>query len=254
MCKIDLKDAYFSVPLHKDSRKLVRFLWAGNFYEFLCLRFILGPVLKIFTKLLKVPTSVLRRLMIRVIIYLDDLLILENSISEIFMARDSMIFLLHHLGFVINLNLRVDCEFWNYNFVITSEKDREDKGSMLEVIQGIRCITSGFEKTNRNFFFNHSSSAPNPSTVLFLTTTANCIYKTNRVLPHFAIADFHGEKRVVMVSQQSGTLQWLIGYTTTDTGPYSDRCILKRLGGCMSKDQDRGSVVLEGTGSTYQSA
>ena len=111
MCKIDLKDAYFSVPLHKDSRKLVRFLWAGNFYEFLCLCFSLGPVLKIFTKLLKVPISVLRRLMIRVIIYLDDLLILENSISEIFMARDSLIFLLHHLGFVINLNLRVDFEF-----------------------------------------------------------------------------------------------------------------------------------------------
>ena len=103
MCKIDLKDAYFSVPLHKDSRKLVRFLWAGNLYEFLCLCFGLGPAPRIFKKLLKVPISVLGRLMIRVIIYLDDLLILGNSMSEMFMARDSVIFLLQHLGFVINL-------------------------------------------------------------------------------------------------------------------------------------------------------
>ena len=57
-----------------------------------------------------------------------------------------------------------------------------------------------------------------------------------------------------MVGQQSGTLQWPIGYTTTGTGPYSDRCIQKRLRGCMSRDQNRGSVVQEETGSTYQSA
>ena len=76
VCKIDLKDAYFSIPVHKDSRKAVRFLWAGNLHEFLYLCFGLGPAPRIFTKLLKVPISVLRRLMIRVIIYLDDLFIL----------------------------------------------------------------------------------------------------------------------------------------------------------------------------------
>ena len=75
MYKIDLKDAYFSVPLHKDSRKLVQFLWAGKLYEVLCLYFGLRAALRIFTKLLKVPMSVLRHLMIRVIIYLDDLFI-----------------------------------------------------------------------------------------------------------------------------------------------------------------------------------
>ena len=103
MYKIDLNDAYFSVPLLRDSRKLVRFFWAENLYEFLCLCFGLGPAPRIFTKILKVPILVLRRLMIRVIIYLDDLLILGNNMSEIFMAMDSVIFLLQRLGFVINL-------------------------------------------------------------------------------------------------------------------------------------------------------
>ena len=31
MCKIDLEDEYDSVPQLKDSRKLVRLFWAGNF-------------------------------------------------------------------------------------------------------------------------------------------------------------------------------------------------------------------------------
>ena len=41
--------------------------------------------------------------MIRVIIYFDDLLILGNSMSEILIARDTVIFLLQHVGFVMNL-------------------------------------------------------------------------------------------------------------------------------------------------------
>ena len=42
MCKIDLKDAYVRHSvflLNRDSRKLLRFLWAANFYEFMCLCF-----------------------------------------------------------------------------------------------------------------------------------------------------------------------------------------------------------------------
>ena len=46
--------------------------------------------------------SLLRRLMIRVIIFLDDLLIFGNTMEEILVARDSVIFLLQHLSFVIN--------------------------------------------------------------------------------------------------------------------------------------------------------
>ena len=52
-------------------------------------------------------------------------------------------------------------------------EDREDKGSKPGVIQGIRGITSGFDETNRNTFFNHSSSAPSTSIVSLLATTAN---------------------------------------------------------------------------------
>ena len=46
--------------------------------------------------------SVLRRLMIRAVLFLDDLLIFRNTMEEILVVRDSVIFLLQHLGFVTN--------------------------------------------------------------------------------------------------------------------------------------------------------
>jgi len=92
MIKIDLKDAYFSIPLFQESKKFVRFAWEGNIYEFQCLMFGLGPAPRIFSKLLKVPMSVLRKLNIRLLIYLDDILLVCHSIEDAKMARDSTIF------------------------------------------------------------------------------------------------------------------------------------------------------------------
>ena len=102
LCKVDLKDAYFSVPLHNNSRKFVRFLWLGNLYEFLCLCFGLGSAPRISSKLLQIPIAILRRINVRLIIFLDDILLMEKTLQEMSMSRDTLIFLLQRLGFVIN--------------------------------------------------------------------------------------------------------------------------------------------------------
>ena len=60
--KIDLKDSYFSIHLAKKSRKHVRFQWMGLLYEFLRRRFDLSSAPWAFTKLMKIPISLLRRL------------------------------------------------------------------------------------------------------------------------------------------------------------------------------------------------
>ena len=93
MCKIDLKDAYFAIPLSVKSRKYVRFQWKGFLYEFFCLCFGLFPA----------PLSLLRKLNVRIIIYLDDMLLMASSLEDLLMARDTQIFILQHLGFLINI-------------------------------------------------------------------------------------------------------------------------------------------------------
>ena len=102
ICKLDLKDAYYCVPLQKNSRKYVRFRWSGNLCKFPCLCFGLVPAPRIFTKLLKIPIAILRRIIIKTVIYLDGMLLMGHSIEEINMCRNTVIFLLQHLGFVIN--------------------------------------------------------------------------------------------------------------------------------------------------------
>ena len=107
MCKIDLKDAYFCVPLHPEHRKYIRFKWEGQLYEFFCSSFGLGSAPRIFTKLLRIPVAVLRMINIRIIVYLDDFLLMSQTIEDLEMARDTLIFLFQQLGFVINLKKSV---------------------------------------------------------------------------------------------------------------------------------------------------
>ena len=119
LCKIDHNDAYFTIPLRKHSLKYVRFKWSGNLYEFFYLCFGLGPVQKVFNKLLNIPVSLLRRINIRIFVYLNDALLMRWSLQEIMKARDTYIFLLQNVGFVINLKKLIlqpvkQLEFWDY--------------------------------------------------------------------------------------------------------------------------------------------
>ena len=100
LCKLDLRDAYFCVPLNKQSRKYVRLEWEGSLYEFFCLCFGLGLAPRLFTKLIKVPISILCKLYIRIIVYLDDFLILGKTLEQSILSRNGVIYLLQNLGFV----------------------------------------------------------------------------------------------------------------------------------------------------------
>ena len=102
MCKIELKEDYFTVPLDKICHYLVRFIWKGNLYEFLCLCFGIGPVHSTFANFLKVPMSLVCRLNIRILIYLDDMLLMSQSIERLLVERDTIIFFLQLLRSAIN--------------------------------------------------------------------------------------------------------------------------------------------------------
>ena len=103
MCKLDLKDAYFSVPFQESSQQFVRFQWDHKIDQFLCLCFGLGPAPRIFTNLMKIPIAILRRLNMTLIIFLDDILLMATTEKELFQGRDTLIFLLKSLGFLINV-------------------------------------------------------------------------------------------------------------------------------------------------------
>ena len=91
------------VFLHQKHRKYIWFCCEGLQHEFLCLFFGLGPAPRIFTKLLEIPIAILRTINIRIIVYLDNLLLMSQTKEGLNMARDTLIFLLHQLELIINL-------------------------------------------------------------------------------------------------------------------------------------------------------
>ena len=102
MGKLDLKDAYTSVPIALKDRAFLRFLWKGQKFQFSTLPFGLSTAPFVFTKLLKPVAGHLRSQGIRLVIYLDDFLFLnqcpERLQKEMLMAKS----LLENLGFCIN--------------------------------------------------------------------------------------------------------------------------------------------------------
>ena len=71
-------------------------------WEFACLPFGLASAPKVFTKLLKPVVSILRQMGLRIIIYLDDILIMPQSCSLTLTHASTALNLLEGLGFEVN--------------------------------------------------------------------------------------------------------------------------------------------------------
>ena len=170
MCKLDLTDAYFSVRLEKDSRKLIRFRWEGNLYEFLCLCFGFGPATRIFIKLLKFP-SILRRLNTRVINHLYKILFLGVTIQDLMTAKFTLIFLLRHLGFIINLKksvltttqkiefLGLEIDQVKFTLSLTPQKLAKSQSFLQRNAKGTSSISFETDKIDRTSILNSTVRA-----------------------------------------------------------------------------------------------
>ena len=102
MIKLDLKDAYFCVPIHKDHQQYFHFQWLNSIREFSCLPFGYRPAPRRFTKLFRPVLAFLRKMGMRLVIYIDDIIILNQSCMALLQDRDMVVILLQCLGFVIN--------------------------------------------------------------------------------------------------------------------------------------------------------
>ena len=98
-----ISETYYYVPLIQAN--IYGFSGKGHFPSFSVFVFSLGPGLDPlrFTKILKVPISLLRSLQICMVIYLDDMLLISEKPEELLMGKDAITFLLTQLGSVINL-------------------------------------------------------------------------------------------------------------------------------------------------------
>ena len=102
MYKIDLKNAHWTVPVHRDDQKYLAFQWKGKTFHYKVWPFGLGPVLLMFTKLMKPVMATLRKLGLKNVIYFDDLWGVHSDRETAAIYAQVTVLLLEKLGMMIN--------------------------------------------------------------------------------------------------------------------------------------------------------
>ena len=99
---LDLQNAYFSLPVIQSHRKFLKFEWKGKLYQFNCLCFRISSAPRVFTKLMKVVFSHIRRLGIVTFYYIDDSLLEAGSPELCLEQANILMSMFENLGFFIN--------------------------------------------------------------------------------------------------------------------------------------------------------
>ena len=176
MVKLDLKDAYFTVPIWVKHQKFLRFIWKENLFEFACLPFGLASALRVFAKIMKPVVGLLRQLGIRVIVYLDDLLIMAESPPLARTHVNLALNLFGGLGFSVNYENSVvvpttSIEFLGFsvdsiNLTLSLPRDKVKK-VRKECHQLLENLTSTIQDLSRllgHFTSSIQAEFPAPST------------------------------------------------------------------------------------------
>ena len=107
LLKVDLKDAYLCVPMAKQHQKYLKFRWGEKLYQFQCLPFGLASAPRDFTKVMKPIVGLLRGLGVRMVVYLDDILLINQDPEILQREGKTLCHLLERLGFIVNMKKSV---------------------------------------------------------------------------------------------------------------------------------------------------
>ena len=114
---IDLQDAYLHVPIVKHHRQFLHFVWHNVPYQWRVLPFGLATAPRVFTSLTKSILFLCLRKGLRIVIYLDDILVLVHSKWAGIRARLFLCSLLVRLGLHINFSKSDLCLSQSFTFL-----------------------------------------------------------------------------------------------------------------------------------------
>ena len=154
---LDLTDAYLHIPIHYRSRKFLRFTLRGRVYQFKALPFGLSTSPFVFTRLMEVIATFLRRRAITLHPYLDDWLARNQNRRRLLEHRQFILSLINSLGLIINNEKSdlVPAQVFHRDGVSdpyqyrqsTSEQANEDIGDSQNVFTENLCISQRFPVT-----------------------------------------------------------------------------------------------------------
>ena len=240
------------------SKKFVRFVWSGNLYEFLRLYFGFGPASRLFSKLFKVPIALLRRLNIGLVIYLEDILLTGRTVEEILMSRDTLIFLLQHLGFVINLKKSVLKPSQQIEFLgleidthsMTSALTEEKKEKVILKRQNLLSHpqTTVLELTQLIGLMSSTVQADLPARLQIRYLQQQQIESLHQAISYQAeiVLNSLSKTGTPLVGGKIKIKQWKITKAKGTKFSDTNRCIKIRLGSLLQRGVNCGEIVRKG--------
>lgn len=100
---VDLREAYLHVPVHPSHRRFLRFKYAGGHFQYCAMPFGLSSAPRTFTKLVAVVAATLSAIPLRVLCYLDDILVLSSSEARAAHDIHQVLSAFQEHGFTVNL-------------------------------------------------------------------------------------------------------------------------------------------------------
>lgn len=107
MTKIDLSQAYFHIPVVQAHRRFLAFAYRNVVYEMTCLPFGLATAPYAFANVSNWLANLFRKEGIRIIVYLDDFLIMHSDPYVLEQQTQEILHCLQDLGWCINLEKSV---------------------------------------------------------------------------------------------------------------------------------------------------
>ena len=153
---LDLTDAYMHVPIHRRSRKYLRFTLRGQVYQFKALPFGLSTSPFVFTRLMTVIATFLRRRAITLHPYFDDWLARNQNHRRLLEHRQFILSLFNSLGLIINYEKSdlvpaqvftfIGMEFLTHINIVRVPQTRQ-----MKILETIRMVSQETSVSARDF-------------------------------------------------------------------------------------------------------
>ena len=137
-------------------------MWEGVKYECIGMPFGLAAAPRLSTKILAPAIRHLRRLGIRLSVYIDEIIVLTRSISQSVAHTQQTVNLLHHLGFSIHPEKCKLVPLRSQEFLGTQVNSKKMQFRVpREKLRSVRCeIFAAFDKTTGiSWLYNTSASS-----------------------------------------------------------------------------------------------
>ena len=244
-----------------SQKQLVQFQWQGETYQFNSLPFGLTSAPRVFTKILKVAMTILRSLGLRMITYIDNILIMaetENLANE---HTAALIFLLENLGFIINhpkSGLKPLREIGFLGLIVNSikmevkmpgEKIKHIRQDARKILEKESCQAIELSRLLGKLNDARQVIPPAP---LFCRNLQHCLSIALNGGRDYSVPAHLTRPAREELARTSHQMEWAQSPLKEARHDYRDRCLNHRLGSIMSGNKDRGTLVPRGKTKAYK--